>query len=159
MHNIALARKALYELSLGNVGLDEVYAKDCKMHQPFFFEDRITPINPSAPSSGEFLAHEETTSTFHDWQYDMDSEEVYATDDPDVIIIRNSGQGYWQRADGKDYVYRNHYVHFFHFKGGLIVEYYEYANPLRLMDAMGIEHPDLPTPEQTAEEYKKLGLL
>lgn len=48
---------------------------------------------------------------------------------------------------------------FFRLDDGLIIEYYEYTNPMRLLDGMGIPHPDLPVPEETTQKYSQLGLL
>lgn len=56
------------------------------------------------------------------------------------------------RGDGKYYPYSNHYFHTFKFQDGLIIEYREVGNPLGLMDAMGVRHDPLPTPEDTMRE-------
>ncbi len=154
--NIDTARRALYDV-LDNDHLDELYVKNCKMYQPFFFPGRVTTIN--ADEDGELLAHEESVVIFRNWVYDMEDELVYATNDPNCIIIFNHGRGELLREDGQYHPYENSYVHVFHFEGGKIAEYYEYAEQVNLMRAMGLDVPSLPEPEETNRRYAELGLL
>ncbi len=128
----------------------ELYHPDAVMLQPFFFPDdpgmRIFPPE-DAPEPPEC---EEPPEWTIDWVWGETT--IWGTDDPDYFFAENSGSGKQMRGDGKFYPYENHYFHTFRFKDGLIVEYREIANPVKLMEAMGVPHEPLPTPEQTMAE-------
>lgn len=145
------------EDALGSIyPIDELYAPNARFVQPFFFPGKVSYINQQGISC-EYLCHEDTCGIFKDWTFG--DSEIIETTDPNLIIVRNSGSGKVMRADGTWHDYYNDYIHFFRLDDGLIIEYYEYTNPMRLLDGMGIPHPDLPAPEETTQKYSQLGLL
>lgn len=147
----------IWEDTLGLIyPIEELYAPNAKFYQPFFFPGKVSYINQQGAES-KYLCHEDTCVIFKDWVF---GETQYIdTEDPNIVIALNDGHGYVMREDGKYYTYENSYIHIFKMKDGLITEYYEYTNPLGLMDAFGIEHPNLPTPEETNEKYAKLNII
>ena len=154
--NLRTVQKVMEDALGTKYPIGEPYATNARFVQPFFFPEKVSYINQQGIDC-EYLCHEETCGIFSDWAFG--ESELIETTDPNVILVRNSGTGKLLRADGTLHDYSNDYVHLFRLDDGLIVEYYEYTNPLRLMDAMGIAHPDLPTPEETSQAYSERGLL
>ncbi len=132
----------------------ELYHKDCVMVQPFFFPDnpggRVFPGEGGMPPEAEPDEGEAPPEWTIDWVWGPTT--IWGTDDPDYFFAENTGSGRQMRGDGKYYPYSNHYFHTFRFSGGKIIEYREIANPLNLMDAMGVKHDPLPSPEDTMKE-------
>ena len=134
----------------------ELFHPDAIMVQPFFFPDnpggRVMPEEGEMPpvSDAEGEAPPEWTI---DWVWEPTT--IWGTDDPNYFFAENKGSGKQMRGDGKYYPYVNHYFHTFKFQDGLIIEYREVGNPLGLMDAMGVRHDPLPTPEDTMRELEE----
>ena len=121
-----------------------------------YFNDVVTLLNPEL-KEGETTQREKNGRLFKDIDlYDL---KIWSTEDPNFFWTMNKGKGKIMRQDGKYYDYSNFYIHYFRFENGKIEEMAEYANPLRLMDGFGLEHPQLPTPDETNKLYEKLGLF
>ena len=135
---------------------EALYNRTAVFKEPFFFPGRETLLNPDLPAGGK-TQRQKNQRLFKDTElYDI---KIYGTDDPNFFWVHNLGRMQILREDGKYYPYENAYVHYFRFENGKIQEMAEFANPLGLMDGFGIEHPDLPTPEQTNRRYEALGLF
>lgn len=135
----------------------DMYDDDATMAQPFFFPGQISRIK--GPKDGEPMPKmeegaEKPPEFTLDWVWS--GYEIHGTDDPNFFYVENEGSGKQLRGDGKYYDYHNAYVHTFRFKDGKIIEYREIANPVNLMDAMGVHHDSLPTPKDTMEELMAL---
>ena len=155
--NLSTVKKVIGDALGTQYPPETLYAPGATFHQPFFFPGKVTYINDPPEDGSDSLSHEETVAIFRDWEYG--ASEYIETTDPGCIIVRNAGRGKVLREDGKYYDYANEYVHIFYLEDGLITRYYEYTNPLKLMDAFGIDHPDLPQPEETDAKYRALGIL
>ena len=135
---------------------EAIYNRTAIFKEPFFFPGRETLLNPELPA-GAKTQRQKNQRLFQDTQlYDI---KIYGTDDPNFFWVYNLGKIKILREDGKYYDYENTYVHSFRFENGKIQEMAEFANPIKLMDGFGIEHPSLPSPEETNQRYEALGLF
>ena len=67
------------------------------------------------------------------------------TQDPNKFWVEGYGGGEQQIADAPEPTkYENHYIFGFKMKDGLILEMREFNNPLKLMQAFGVELPKMP---------------
>lgn len=136
-----------------------MYAPDCEWEQPFFRPDEVGPIFPPEdgpmPELPEGFEFPEFTP---EWHWD-DNTQIWGTDDPNFFFASNTGHGLQLNAQNELKPYANRYFHTFRFRDGKIVFYQEIANPLNLMDSMGVKHDPFPQPEETLnsliELYKK----
>lgn len=76
---------------------------------------------------------------FPDWVwYNI---EIYETQDPNRFWVECDGKGKILFPDYPPGYYENHFIHFFRFDNGKIVEQREFMNPFNQLRALGIEVP------------------
>ncbi len=141
-------------LALDGVGdTDQFFMDGGSFEQTFpFYGDAPTKmvINKKQPQAAQQAPQQAEGSMPEltiDWKFF--NETVYYTDDPDYIIVENSGSGKQLAPTGEYVPYSNHYFHTFKMENGLIKEYREITNPLNLYKSFGIMVGHMPTPDET----------
>ncbi|MER5349530.1 PhzA/PhzB family protein [Kitasatospora sp. NPDC002551] len=76
-----------------------------------------------------------------DWQWS--GVRLYETQDPDLIMVECDGEGTIRFPGYPEGRYRNHFIHGFTLRDGLIAASREYTNPIEHMKSLGIETPHI----------------
>ncbi|MET8701002.1 MULTISPECIES: PhzA/PhzB family protein [unclassified Kitasatospora] len=76
-----------------------------------------------------------------DWQWS--DVRLYETQDPDLIMVECDGEGTIRFPGYPEGRYRNHFIHGFTLRDGLIAASREYTNPIEHMKSLGIETPHI----------------
>ncbi|WP_380278010.1 PhzA/PhzB family protein [Kitasatospora purpeofusca] len=76
-----------------------------------------------------------------DWQWS--DVRLYETQDPDLVMVECEGEGTIRFPGYPEGRYRNHFIHGFTLRDGLIAASREYTNPIEHMKALGIETPHI----------------
>lgn len=95
---------------------------------------------------------DENAVLFSDYTYYNTT--IYPTLDPDVFWAETYGKG-TQLFEGVPKPYENRYFFFFRMRNGLIYEWKEIFDSLKLVRYMGIELPDLPRPHDLLDVAKR----
>jgi hypothetical protein len=87
--------------------------------------------------------------TLPDWRwYNI---EVFETQDPNQFWVECDGEGKLLFPGYDADIYRNHFLHYFRLDDGKISEQREFMNPIRQMQALGIEVPRINRGELPAD--------
>ncbi|MER7705290.1 PhzA/PhzB family protein [Kitasatospora sp. NPDC097605] len=76
-----------------------------------------------------------------DWQWS--DVRLYETQDPDLIMVECDGEGTIRFPGYPEGRYRNHFIHGFSLRDGLIAASREYTNPIEHMKSLGIRTPHI----------------
>lgn len=95
---------------------------------------------------------EENALIFSNYEY-YDTT-FYPTLDPDIFWVETCGRG-TQCFEGIDKPYENRYFFYFKMRDGLIYEWKEIMDSLKLVRQMGVEIPDLPSPHDLIAKTEK----
>ncbi|MFE6868569.1 PhzA/PhzB family protein [Kitasatospora sp. NPDC057692] len=74
-----------------------------------------------------------------DWRWS--DVRLYETQDPDLVMVECEGEGTIRFPGYPEGRYRNHFIHGFTLRDGLIAASREYTNPIEHMKSLGIETP------------------
>lgn len=77
---------------------------------------------------------------------------LFGTQDPDILIVENWGEG---KLDGLDGFYCNHFVHLFEMQDGMIRRHREFCDPKQLMRAMNLPVPAMPDEEEGSQRDRQ----
>lgn len=141
--------------------LDGTLAEGCDISE-LFCEDGFeeVPFNPSGEPdfirgrSALKKLFDENAILFSDYEY-YDTT-LFPTLDPNIFWVETHGRG-TQLFEGTPKPYENRYFFFFKMKDGLIYEWKEIFDSLKLVRYMGIDLPQLPRPHDligTADKAK-----
>ena len=107
---------------------------------------------------GKQAVHENAVSNTYlfprfEW-YDL---KIYSTQEPDIYWAEAKGTGF-QKTEGEETKYENHYIFCFKMRDGKIWEVREFNNPLNLFVALGLDIPRMPhnAVEHTHEVYEAM---
>ncbi|MFD5234708.1 PhzA/PhzB family protein [Streptomyces qaidamensis] len=78
---------------------------------------------------------------FPDWEWK--NVEIFETQDPNRFWVECDGEGRILYPDYPPGYYRNHFIHSFLLKDGLIKQQREFMNPFQQLRALGIEVPKI----------------
>lgn len=76
---------------------------------------------------------------FPDWVWT--NVEIFDTQDPDRFWVECDGEGEIRYPAYEPGIYRNHFIHSFHFVDGRIRQQREFMNPFQQLRALGIDVP------------------
>lgn len=130
--------------------LDGTLSEGCDVSM-LFCEDGFeeVPFNPSG--APDFICgraalkqlFDENAVLFRDYTYYNTT--IYPTLDPNIFWVETYGRG-TQLFEGTPKPYENRYFFFFRMRDGLIYEWKEIFDSLKLVRYMGVELPELPRP-------------
>ncbi len=69
--------------------------------------------------------------------------QIYETQDPNIFWVECDGRGHILFPGYGKRWYENHFLHFFRLRDGQIVEQREFMNPVRQLQALGLEVPKI----------------